>query len=103
MSSQEFQWARDALMRRQEDLRREVSAAGEATRERQAFSAHEVLDQKDQASERSESAVDDGSLLRDLEELRQIQAARERLEQGRYGLCIDCGEPIDAQRLHAQP
>ncbi|AQW32338.1 TraR/DksA family transcriptional regulator (plasmid) [Ralstonia syzygii subsp. celebesensis] len=36
-------------------------------------------------------------------ELAQIVVARERLAQGRYGLCVDCGEAIPFLRLQAQP
>jgi DnaK suppressor protein len=37
------------------------------------------------------------------DELLQIQAAFERLEQGTYGTCQACGRPIGAERLDAQP
>lgn len=35
-------------------------------------------------------------------ELAQIVVARERLADGRYGLCVDCGEAIPFLRLQAQ-
>jgi DnaK suppressor protein len=36
-------------------------------------------------------------------ELRQVDAALERVAAGTYGLCIDCGIEIPAARLHAAP
>ena len=36
-------------------------------------------------------------------EIAQIDAALERLEAGAYGVCRDCGEQIDANRLAALP
>lgn len=36
-------------------------------------------------------------------ELQHIQQALLRLEQGTYGQCSICGEPIDTQRLQAIP
>ncbi|AST32062.2 TraR/DksA family transcriptional regulator [Ralstonia solanacearum] len=36
-------------------------------------------------------------------ELAQIVVARERLAEGHYGLCVDCGEAIPFPRLQAQP
>jgi DnaK suppressor protein len=39
---------------------------------------------------------------RDLE-LRRIEAALQRLEDGGYGDCLECGEPIAPQRLEADP
>ncbi len=36
-------------------------------------------------------------------ELRQVNIALARLEAGDYGICTDCGEPIDPKRLEAVP
>jgi DnaK suppressor protein len=36
-------------------------------------------------------------------ELREIERALRRIEDGSYGDCTDCGEPIAAQRLQALP
>lgn len=35
--------------------------------------------------------------------LAEIDAADERLQEGQYGACITCGEPISADRLLALP
>jgi len=35
--------------------------------------------------------------------LRNIDAALRRIDDGTYGLCIDCGEPIDPRRLEFDP
>jgi DnaK suppressor protein len=32
-----------------------------------------------------------------------VQRALERIEQGEYGDCLGCGEPIDPRRLEADP
>jgi DnaK suppressor protein len=37
------------------------------------------------------------------EQLAAIDAARRRLETGRYGICERCGEPIGEERLAARP
>lgn len=36
-------------------------------------------------------------------EAAQVRAAIARLDQGRYGACTSCGQPIDARRLEALP
>jgi RNA polymerase-binding transcription factor DksA len=36
-------------------------------------------------------------------ELAQINRALAQLDQGTYGLCSQCGKPIDTRRLHALP
>lgn len=42
-------------------------------------------------------------VARDVGELRDIVAAERRIATGRYGVCIDCEEPIGYQRLEAYP
>ena len=36
-------------------------------------------------------------------ELRRIDAALERIEEGDFGYCVNCGEPIAAKRLDLDP
>jgi RNA polymerase-binding protein DksA len=40
---------------------------------------------------------------RDLEELRDIDAALQRMDAGEYGVCEQCGNDIDYARLEVQP
>jgi len=40
---------------------------------------------------------------RDLEEVRDIEAAQERMREGNYGICIVCGTAIPYERLQAYP
>lgn len=47
--------------------------------------------------------LDQAELARDLRELREVEAAMERLASGSYGICVDCGIEIDFDRLLAQP
>lgn len=47
--------------------------------------------------------IDAADTTRDLSELRALEAARKRLVQGRYGICIDCADDIPYTRLEAAP
>ena len=49
------------------------------------------------------SDVGNAELSRDVEELREVEAARRRLAAGAYGICVDCGAQIGFERLHAAP
>ena len=40
---------------------------------------------------------------RQIEELRDVELAFQRLKEGEYGVCIDCGEEISFPRLKAYP
>ncbi|HSN33948.1 MAG TPA: TraR/DksA C4-type zinc finger protein [Ideonella sp.] len=93
----------DDVRRRLDERARQLEQEVAARRARAEPAEPEVADQKDQAGERSLEAVDGAEIERDLAELREIAAARERLASGRYGLCVDCGETIEAARLLAHP
>ena len=90
------------LRQRQAQLRAEIEAH---RREREADDDHggETNDQKDEAAVRQYSAIVEAEDERDIAELQSIDAALRRIAEGRYGACMDCGEPIGVQRLLAQP
>ena len=48
-------------------------------------------------------AVDAGWRETLLREKRRLEAARVRLDEGTFGTCCRCGEPIDRERLEADP
>lgn len=90
---------RDILRARERSLSQEIAATRGATETR----GTEVLDQKDEASLRERTEVGDAEVARDVAELREIATALRRLDEGRYGLCMACDEPIDPRRLEAEP
>ena len=49
------------------------------------------------------SDLDQADTTRDLAELRVLEAARERIADGSYGTCSDCGQDIGFARLRASP
>jgi len=61
----------------------------------------------DQLGERKRKLEQALSAARDADEitalLRDIDVALEKYSRGRYGLCESCGEPIEAERLMADP
>ncbi len=40
---------------------------------------------------------------RDVDELRMIDSALQRIDAGTYGMCVDCSRPIPIARLKAEP
>lgn len=53
--------------------------------------------------QRTREAIRHAEQERDIEELRAIDAAKARMDDGSYGVCVDCGEDIALARLKAQP
>lgn len=47
--------------------------------------------------------LDQAEATRDLAELRMLDAARLRLDDGSYGICSNCGQDIGFERLCANP
>ena len=96
---------RAALDQRQELLLGEVRAALEHSENQQYI---ELIDRV--PADIGDQSV--GDMLADLnlaiidrhiEEVRAIDAARLRLRQGSYGICIDCGQELELARLSAYP
>jgi DnaK suppressor protein len=65
--------------------------------------SHEVVDFKDMADQENLASLDEAKAEQASHELEQVLAAQRRLQEGRYGLCLDCEEPIDLRRLEALP
>lgn len=79
---------------------------GDAARLREetyAALAGPVTDSGDKSAADLLSDLEGAELTRDLEELRRLEAAQERLASGSYGVCVDCGREIGFERLRAQP
>lgn len=93
----------DEQIRQRLDERARQLAALIADEQRPDDSGPEVTDQKDDANDEARAEVEEAEVERHLAELRQIEQARQRLAEGRYGQCVDCGEPIAPARLAAQP
>jgi RNA polymerase-binding transcription factor DksA len=94
---------RDLLVFRLSDLEAQLRGDRSALADEGATPAGEVSDRKDAASQHQMSDVDDAQFQRDLAETEAVKAALQRLDSGKYGDCVACGEPIALQRLLVQP
>jgi DnaK suppressor protein len=57
----------------------------------------------DRAAYESRVRLLDGLTTLYRDEMKQIENAHSRVEEGSYGLCLACHEPIDADRLEIYP
>lgn len=60
-------------------------------------------DETDQGSEAVERERLRSLAERSHDDLQAIEAALKRMDEGTYGICVDCGEPIAPARLNARP
>ena len=103
----------DAFRRRLEEERERLAASAEFLERENPGSLEEELGEigsggTDNHLGDTASATYDRELDQGLEEgvqhtLADIDAALRRIEEGSYGVCEVCGEPIGAQRLSAIP
>ena len=90
------------LTQREAELRALLQAAADAA-VGASNESHDVLDFKDVAAADTQAVVSQATIEQATRELAQVAAALKRLDDGSYGLCLDCGEPIAEQRLLALP
>ena len=65
--------------------------------------ADRVRDQEDESLADLIVDLDLAEIDRDIQELREVEAALERTRDGRYGRCANCGGSIPLNRLAATP
>ena len=104
LSSDQIRQLRERLDRREAELIEEVRAVDPMAPGPASNEPHnQVEDLGELGEQRIRDAVVQAERERDVDELRQIAAARERMDRGAYGECVDCGVDIALARLEVQP
>jgi RNA polymerase-binding transcription factor DksA len=62
-----------------------------------------TADPGDESVARMIAELDQAEVSRDVGELRQLDEARRRFDEGSYGVCSDCASEIDYRRLRVNP
>lgn len=88
---------KDALLARQAELTARLAAI------EHELDAPQAQDWDDLAIAREDDEVLEATGLSGQQELRQIAAALERIDQGDYGTCTKCGAAIEDERLNVLP
>ena len=91
------------LARREAELSVQLGASAGTTLDAGEAAPRDVVDFKDLASQDMLDTVDEAKAEHAETELQQVLAARLRLQDGSYGICLNCGKPIDLHRLTALP
>jgi len=93
-----------ALEERRGDIDRSVRGQLSQVREdRAGTNAVDVLDEGEAADVDVQEDIELSLIQMKLETIERIDEAIARLESGRYGRCIECGEDISEARLRALP
>jgi DnaK suppressor protein len=91
------------LLERQRELVAEVQGKIRGVRAEGAEKPHEVMDQGETSEVDIQEDIELALIQMKAETLNKINEALARLEEGRYGLCFECGDEISEARLRALP
>jgi DnaK suppressor protein len=95
---------KNRLRDRATQLREEVQRARERSKqETPANIADRARDSEDDSFADLIVHTNLAEMDRDVDELRMIDSALQRISAGTYGECADCGQPIATARLEAEP
>lgn len=104
VSSADFSHFKRALQARHLALREAIQQALlRNDQEQYAQIAGQVHDAQDEALADLLVDVNLADITREIQELRDIDAALRRISLGTYGVCVGCREPIERERLDAYP
>lgn len=88
------------LLAREQELTDEISRFGDEARESRSAEVEDPIDQVTSAENKA-TAFQESTLA--AQTLNQVRAALQRIGDGTYGTCIDCGRAIEPARLEAVP
>jgi DnaK suppressor protein len=82
-----------------ESLERKLAELSQGLRTRDGISIEKSADQMDEIQYAAERDLAIRNVDRESTLLRQVKAASRRIEDGRFGVCIECDSPISEKRL----
>jgi DnaK suppressor protein len=88
------------LLEKQQDLLESIARLDSAAREARAAEVEDPIDQVTSSELKAGAFAVSTVGARTLE---QVRAALQRIDDGTYGICLDCGRPIEPARLEAVP
>ena len=100
MQKSELEYFRDILIGRKKQIEKNLSGVKEEITELQG---QELSDEGDYAAANSDSLVESAIITQQQKELREIENALAKIENGEYGVCEMCEDPIGFQRLKVKP
>lgn len=105
VASEQYDELRGTLLERKAALLSEVEDGSRRRLEDDAYRtmASEVGDAGDASTATEQADLRNSQIERDVGELRAIDAALARFEEGTYGMCTRCGGDIGEARLRANP
>ncbi len=86
------------LKNRKQELEKELTQMSQ-----EQLSDGQVQDQGDQALSATMDSLHNSIQNTELDEYNRVSRALEKIENGTYGICVDCGNDISPKRLQSFP
>lgn len=103
LTKSQIKQLKDSLQQRRDQLRGQILEVLDRTGEHPYGELAGIPDVGDASVADLLIDIDNAMVHRDVEEIREIEAALERMDQEDYGNCMDCGLAIEFERLQAFP
>ena len=105
VASEQYDELHQQLLERKAELTREVEDGARQRLEENRFinMRSEVGDTGDASTATEQQDLRNSQIERDVNELRAVDSALARFEEGTYGMCTRCGGEIGEARLRANP
>ena len=104
LTSNDLQYFNEKLRERRGALRNDIAdTLMQSQREDFAEIAGRVHDAGEESVAELVMSTNFSTLDREVRDLREIEAALDRLRAGRYGKCVECGADIGRERLLVNP
>lgn len=104
MSEGRTERLRQLLLARRQEIQRQIDELLAQHRSDQTQLREESVADTEDLSTRDSVSHQQLSILEVRNQMRlQVEAALQRLDEGTYGLCEDCRQPINEERLKAMP
>lgn len=105
VASAQYDELRRTLLERKAELQLEIEDGARRRLEEDAYRnmASEVGDAGDASTATEQADLRNSQIERDVTEVRAIDAALARFEDGTYGMCTRCGGEIGEARLRVNP
>ncbi len=100
MQKSELEYFKSILLNRKEQITKNLSSVHE---EMSDLQKQELSDEGDYAAANNDSMIEDAIVQQQQKELTEIEKALTKIENGEYGVCEMCEDPIGFQRLKVKP
>jgi len=96
----DIQYFKEILESRREQISKNI---GDTIDSIQQINGSDVSDEVDYANVNTDKMIDQAIASQQLQEIKEVDAALAKIENGTYGICEMCEEEIGTQRLKVKP